>query len=177
MNDMQRALINALGLEPLAVEGGFFRQVWQSPERGSDGKPLGTSILAAYTDDADSFSAMHRLPSTEIWHAAYGDSIQLLLLWPDGSVTMPVVGRNVLDGELLQVVIPAGLWMGASLVDGGSIGVFGATMAPGFVESDYVGGVADELVAGWPVAADRIRALCRTDSPTRINAPLKTVFG
>lgn len=64
MTDEDRAVLAALGLEPLAVEGGMFRQIWQSPERGPDGRPLGTSILAAFTDDADSFSAMHRLPTT-----------------------------------------------------------------------------------------------------------------
>lgn len=164
----------ALGLEPLAVEGGLFRQVWQSQERGLDGRPLGTSILAAFTDDADSFSAMHRLPSTEIWHAAYGSSISLLLLAADGSSSTPVIGRHVLAGEQLQVVIPAGTWMGASLVPGGTFGVFGATMAPGFVESDYEGARADDLAAVWPDHEARIRALCRTDGSVSIDHALKT---
>ena len=176
MTDDHRAVIAALGLEPLPVEGGLFRQIWQSPDRGVDGRPLGTSILAAFTDEVDSFSAMHRLPSTEIWHAAYGDPIRLLLLSADGTVSEPVLGREVLAGQHLQVVIPAGTWMGASLVSGGSFGVFGTTMAPGFVESDYEGGVAEMLVTQWPSAADRIRSLCRSDGPVRIDHALKTVF-
>jgi uncharacterized protein len=174
MTDDVRAVIDALGLEPLDVEGGLFRQTWQSPERGGDGRPLGTSILAAFTDEADSFSAMHRLPSTEIWHAAYGDAVALLLLAPDGSSSTPVLGRDVLGGELLQVVVPAGTWMGASLAPDGGFGIVGCTMAPGFVESDYEGGVADELVAGWPDREARIRALCRGDAPLRIDHDLRT---
>ncbi len=171
MREEHRQVLDALALVPLPVEGGLFRQVWQSPEPAADGRPFGTSILAAFTDERDSFSAMHRLPCTEIWHAAYGDSISLLLLWPDGSSTTPVLGRHVLDGELLQVVVPAGTWMGASLVEGGEFGVFGATMAPGFVESDYEGAVTDTLVAGWPNSAARIRALCRPGAPTRMERP------
>ena len=154
----------------------MFRQIWQSPERGPDGRPLGTSILAAFTDDPDSFSAMHRLPSTEIWHAAYGSSVSLLLLAPNGSSSTPIVGRHVLTGEHLQVVIPAGTWMGASLVAGGTLGVIGATMAPGFVESDYEGACADDLVAAWPERQARIRTLCRTDGVVRIDHALRTVF-
>ena len=176
MTDEHRAVIAALGLEPLPVEGGLFRQIWQCSERGTDGRPLGTSILGAFTDDPDSFSAMHRLPSTEVWHAAYGDSVSLLLLWPDGTSSEPVLGRQVLAGEHLQVVIPAGVWMGASLVSGGSFGVFGATMAPGFVEADYDGGSADELAVGWPGVAGRIRSLCRGGAALTIDHPLKTVL-
>ena len=57
MTEDHRSVIVALGLEPLPVEGGLFRQVWQAEKRGPDGRPLGTSILAALTDDADSFIA------------------------------------------------------------------------------------------------------------------------
>ncbi len=176
MTEEHRAVIAELGLEPLPVEGGLFRQVWQSVERGADGRPLGTSILAALTDDAESFSAMHRLASTEIWHTAHGDPIRVLLLWPDGSWTEPVLGPDVLGGQQLQVVIPAGTWMGASLLPGGSLGVFGATMAPGFIESDYEGGAADALVARWPTAAPRIRSLCRMNGPLRFDHVLKTAL-
>jgi uncharacterized protein len=169
-----RAVIEALGLEPLHVEGGMFRQTWQSPTRGPDGRPLGTSILAAFSDDPDSFSAMHRLPSTEIWHAAYGDPVHLLLLHPDGSSSEPILGHDVLGGQQLQVVIPAGTWMGASLLHGGTFGVFGCTMAPGFVESDYEGGVAEDLIVRWADRKARIRSLCREGGPLTIDDALKT---
>ncbi len=170
-------IVRALGLEPLPVEGGLFRQVWQSSETGTDGRPLGTSILAAFTADPDSFSSMHRLATTEIWHASAGDAIQMLLLHPDGSHSEPILGRDVLAGQQLQIVVPGGTWMGASLVPGGSLGVFGATMAPGFVESDYEGGMADELIAQWPTAAARVRALTRADAPTtRITEKLETAL-
>jgi uncharacterized protein len=176
MTDDARRVIAALGLEPLATEGGLFRQTWQSPERNADGHPLGTSILAAFTDDDDSFSAMHRLPNTEIWHAAYGHPITLLLLFSDGTSAEPVLGRNVLQGQQLQIVVPGGTWMGASLAPGGSFGVFGCTMAPGFVEADYEGADGVDLVARWPQHHARIRSLVREGAPLSITGPLKTVF-
>lgn len=169
-------IVRALGLEPLPVEGGLFRQVWQASETGADGRPLGTSILAAFTGDPDSFSSMHRLATTEIWHASAGHAIEMLLLHPDGSFSEPVLGLDVLAGQHLQIVVPGGTWMGASLVPGGRFGVFGATMAPGFVESDFEGGSAEALIAEWPDAAGRIRSLTRHGSPTAITDKLKTAL-
>ncbi len=170
------AIVRALGLEPLPVEGGLFRQVWQSSETGADGRPLGTSILSAFTADPDSFSSMHRLATTEIWHASAGDAIQMLLLHPDGSFSEPMLGHDVLAGQHLQIVVPGGTWMGASLAQGGRFGVFGASMAPGFVESDFEGGSADMLTAKWPAAAARIRSLTREGAPTAITEKLKTAL-
>lgn len=167
-------IVRALGLEPLPVEGGLFRQVWQSSETGTDGRPIGTSILAAFTGDPDSFSSMHRLAATEIWHASAGDAIKMLLLHPDGSSSEPILGLDVLAGQQLQIVVPGGTWMGASLVKGGRFGVFGATMAPGFIESDFEGGSAEMLIPTWPSAAARIRSLTRDGAPTSIAEKLRT---
>ena len=156
------------------MEGGLFRQIWQTSETGADGRPLGTSILAAFTDDPDSFSSMHRLATTEIWHASAGDAITMRLLHPDGSHSEPVLGLDVLGGQQLQIVVPGGTWMGASLVPGGRFGVFGATMAPGFVESDFEGGSAERLITKWPAPAARIRSLIRDGAPTAITEKLAT---
>ena len=161
-------VIAALGLEPLPVEGGLFHQTWRGPE-DSEGNPSGTSIVAMYTDDTDSFSAIHRLPTTEIWHFQLGDPIRMLLLWPNGTVTEPVLGPNLMDGDQLTVIVPPGVWMGADLVPGGRYGVFACTMAPGFTSSDYEGGDADGLSARFPSVAARIRRLHRPhESTTRM---------
>jgi uncharacterized protein len=157
-------LATLLGLEPLPVEGGLFRQTWRGPE-GPGGKPAGTAITAMLTDDPDSFSAMHRLVTDEVWHFQLGDALRLLLLWPDGSVTEPVLGPNIRAGQHLTLVVPAGVWMGASLVSGGLYCVFACTMAPGFTSSDYEGGEAVELETAYPLAAHRIARLVRPHEP------------
>jgi uncharacterized protein len=157
-------LAELLGLEPLPVEGGLFRQTWRGPE-GPDGKPVGTAITAMLTDEPDSFSAMHRLPTDEVWHFQLGDAVHLLMLWPDGSVTEPVLGADIRNGQRLTVVVPAGVWMGATLAPGGRFGVFACTMAPGFTSADYEGGGAVELGAAYPAAAGRIRQLVRPNEP------------
>jgi uncharacterized protein len=104
---------------------------------------------------------MHRLPTDELWHFYLGDPIELLLLSPDGSDELVVLGHDVLAGQRVQTIVPAGTWMGGRLRAGGEYGVYGNTMAPGFVLTDFEGARSDELIARWPHRAEMIRALTR----------------
>lgn len=163
-------IIALLHLEPLPVEGGLFRQTYRSAETISDvaasgryaaGKPAGTCIFALFTDDPDSFSAMHRLPTDEIWHFYLGDPIELLLLHPDGRSERVVMGQDLLKGQRVQFVVPRGAWMGAHLLPSGAYALFGSTMAPGFTSSDFEGADHDALVAQYPREAELITHLTR----------------
>ena len=118
-----------------------------------------TAIIAMLTDDPQSFSDMHRLPTDEIWHFYLGDAIELLLLDPNGKDEVVILGQEVLVGEHVQYVVPAGVWMGARVRPGGDYAVFGNTMAPGFSVDDFDGAVAADLISQWPQHAQLIRAL------------------
>ncbi|CAM5671406.1 hypothetical protein SALBM135S_05972 [Streptomyces alboniger] len=153
------------GLRPLPVEGGLFRQTWAGAVDG-DGRPAGTAIIALLSSAPGDFSAMHRLPVDEVWHFYRGDALELLLLAPDGSDRLVLLGE---DG-VVQCVVPAGTWMGARVVGGGrhGWGLFGTTMAPGFMPRDYEGGEAEALCARYPGRAPLIRELCRSGAPRRM---------
>ncbi|MEO5965544.1 MAG: cupin domain-containing protein [Candidatus Limnocylindrales bacterium] len=153
------------GLEPMPVEGGLFCQTWAGPV--VNGRPVGTAILVLLSPDPRHFSALHRLPIDEVWHFHAGDPIELLLLHPGGRSQVIRFGGDVDAGDTPQVVVPAGTWMGARLVHGGAWGLFGTTMAPGFMPADYEGGEADELAAAWPTHDALIRALCRAGAARR----------
>ncbi|MGV2920389.1 cupin domain-containing protein [Streptomyces alfalfae] len=148
------------GLRPLPVEGGLFRRTWAGAE-GEDGRPAGSAIIVLLSTAPGDFSALHRLPVDEVWHFYRGDPLELLLLAPDGSDRLVLLG----EGGEVQYVVPAGTWMGARVVGGGRHGwaLFGTTMAPGFVPRDYEGGDAEELCARYPGRAALIRELCRAD--------------
>ena len=159
-------LIRILDLAPLPIEGGFFRQTWVSVDETVhplDGrhKPAGTAIFYLLTDAPDSFSALHRLPTDEVYHFYLGDPVEQLLLHPGGRVETVVLGSDVAGGQRPQWVAPRGVWQGSRLVAGGRLALLGTTMAPGFVPGDYEGGRRNELCAAYPEAADRIRALTR----------------
>jgi predicted cupin superfamily sugar epimerase len=163
-------IVALLGLEALPVEGGLIRQSWRGEAAvAADGstRPLGTVIYGLLTDEPGSFSAIHRLPIDEVWYFHAGDPLQLLLLQPDGSVGRPVLGTDLVAGQRPQVVVPAGVWMGATVAPGGTYTLFGTSMAPGFTERDYEGGGLD-LVDRYPAAAAAIRALVRVGAPRRM---------
>ena len=146
-------LIEQLRLEPLPVEGGHFRQTWRSD--------AGTAIYYLLSDDPDSFSALHRLPTDEIYHFYLGDPVEMLLLQADGRVEDVTLGPDVLKGEHVQFVVPHGAWQGSRLRDGGRFALLGTTMAPGFDPRGYEGGSRERLIAEYPAAAAAIRRLTR----------------
>jgi predicted cupin superfamily sugar epimerase len=94
-------LIEHLGLERLPVEGGYFRQTYCAeeaiprhalPDRYPTDKPFSTAIYYLLTSDPDSFSALHKLPTEEVYHFYLGDPVELLLLYPDGGSERVILG-------------------------------------------------------------------------------------
>jgi predicted cupin superfamily sugar epimerase len=154
-------------LEPLPVEGGFFRQVWRSPV-GAE-RPAGTAIIAMLTDAPDGFSQFHRLPTDELWHFYGGDPLELVLLEAGGTSMHTLLGADLAAGHVPVAVVVAGTWMAARTT--GRWSLFGATMAPGFTDADYEGADAATLLAGWPSVRDDIRSLIRPSSELRLRSP------
>lgn len=146
-------LIEALGLEPLPVEGGHFRETWRSQ--------AGSAIYYLLTDAPDSFSALHRLPSDEVYHFYLGDPVEMLMLHEDGRVESATLGQEILEGQRVQHVVPRGVWQGSRLRNGGRFALLGTTMAPGFDPKGYEAGLRDALVRNYPQAAEAIRSLTR----------------
>ena len=163
-------IIELLNLQPLPVEGGYFRQNYRAaetvsasalPGRYRRDKVLCTAIYYLLTADPDSFSALHRLPTDEIYHFYLGDPVELLLLYPDGGSAIVRLGPDLGAGQQVQFVVPGEVWQGARLVSAGSFALMGTTMAPGYDEGDYLAGEAVELIERFPERAQLIRSLAR----------------
>lgn len=151
-----------LHLEPHPVEGGWFRRTYTSA--GSVDLPRGVRAQGTaiyYLLEAGTFSEMHVLASDEIFHFYLGDPVEMLLLLSDGSSAVLTLGQDLQAGQQVQVVVPAGVWQGARLVEGGKVALLGCTVTPGFDFADYRGGSYAELAAKWPAEAERIRELTR----------------
>lgn len=166
-------LIRFYGMEPLPIEGGFYTQTYRSsetigegylPERYPEDRPYGTAILYLYNTDADCFSALHRLPTDEVYHFYLGDPIEMLLLNPNGESERVILGQDIFNQQKLQFVVPRGVWQGSHLLNGGQFALMGTTMAPGYVDSDYEGGEREELIRQYPHETDLIYLLTRVRS-------------
>lgn len=161
-------VIARLGLQPLAIEGGWFRETHRSPMTIS-----GSALPAAYGGDRaasttiyylltpTTFSALHRLPGEEVYHFLLGDPVDMLLLPPGAAARRVTLGSDLRAGHHLQEIVPGSVWQGSCLREGGEWALMGVTVAPGFEYRDYEHANIDALCADWPDAADKIRALLR----------------
>jgi predicted cupin superfamily sugar epimerase len=163
-------LITELDLKPLTFEGGLYVQTYKSsdvipqaalPERYHSPRSFGTAILYLLTDHPDSFSAMHRLLTDEVYHFYLGDPVEMLLLYPDGRSQQVILGQDILAGQKVQFVVPAGVWQGLHLRPGGEYALIGTTMAPGFEYDDFTNGEREALISAYPSASELIHTLTR----------------
>src|SRR5205085_1986173 len=125
------------------------------------GKNKASASAIYYLLTADTFSALHRLPTDEIFHFYLGDPVLMLQLLPGGEGRFSTLGPEVLRGQCPQVVVPAGAWQGSYLVPGGNFALLGTTMAPAFDLADYEAGDRAALVGHYPAFADEIERLTR----------------
>src|SRR5207247_7746464 len=123
-------LVELWNLTTMPTENVLFWQSYVDDKIGLDGKPLCSAIVALLVDDPDVFSDMHRLPTDELWNFYLGDPIELLLLSPDGTDELIILGQDFLAGQQVQTVVRSGTWIGARLQPGGVYGVCVNTMAP-----------------------------------------------
>ena len=171
-------LIEMYNLKPLPVEGSLFTLTYRDNELIPSGvlpsrypvnpRPFGTAIIFLLTPHPDSFSALHWLPTDEIYHFYLGDPVEMLLLFPDGESRHIVLGQDILNGQKIQFVVPRGVIQGSRLVDGGRWALCGTTMAPGFDETDYLGCARQELLTKYPTESRLINLLTRQGDSLRM---------
>lgn len=142
-------MIELLGLEPLAGEGGQWAQAWRDEH---------CSAIYFLLRPRD-FSALHRLSGVELWHHYAGVAVEMLLLEPGGTVQRPRLGDDLAAGERPVIVVAAGTWMAAGTC--GEWSLVGTTMAPPFDEASFELGDRATLSAVFPEAAADIRRFTR----------------
>jgi predicted cupin superfamily sugar epimerase len=163
-------IIRKLQLQALPVEGGFYRETYRSPEALADlvardpsaGLRLpGTAIY--YLLHGSHVSALHRLIRDEVYHFYLGDSVELLLLYPDGTDAVHLLGQDLEAGQELQLLVPGGVWQGLRLSPAaaarGGFALMGTTMAPGFDPSEFELGSREQLIVRYPGRSAEILAL------------------
>jgi predicted cupin superfamily sugar epimerase len=159
-------VIERLRLEPLTIEGGYFRETYRSTLllaadalRHEYGGPRSVSTAIYYLLTPETFSIMHCVNSDEVFHFYAGDPVEMLQLPSVGGGRIVPISNDLAAGHEPQVIVPAGVWQGCRLVRGGRWALLGCTVAPGFDYADYTAGKRAALVAEYPEFAEMIAAL------------------
>lgn len=174
-------IIRTLNLAPHPEEGGFYRETYRSPEsiphaalpsRYPSPRSCGTAIYYLLTRSG--FSELHRLRTDEVFHFYLGHPVEMLLLNPDGTSEILVLGNNLAERHAPQATVRAGTWFGSRVMPGGEFALLGTSMAPGFEFADYERGNAPELIRRYPDREAEILALSRSDPFPRETSPAGT---
>lgn len=137
-------VIRMLDLEPLPIEGGYFRVTFTGslllpasalPPNITSERPVSSVIYYLLT--ADSKSRLHRLEIDEMWHFYVGDLVELYVFGSDDNYTKTVLGSNLAAGQSVQTVVPAHTWFGARLGNRGSWALMACSLAPAYSDEDF----------------------------------------
>ncbi len=151
------SIIKKLDLKPLPDEGGYFCETYRSkiyaPIQINDDKKeisrnLGTAIY--YLITPDSFSALHKVKSDEIFHFYVGDPVEMLQIFEDGKIKKIIMGSDFINNQEPQVLAPANIWQGTRLCEGGKWALLGTTVTPGFEFIDFELGNRNNLLNQFP---------------------------
>lgn len=149
-------------------EGGYYKETYRSPiqipvdalSSDYDGnRSVCTAIYFLLT--ANNFSAFHKVNSDEFWHFYDGDPIDLHIISPEGKYELVKIGRDYLNGEIPQYVVPGGYWFASEVAPEGSYSLAGCTVAPGFEFADFDLPSKEKMLEMFPEHSNIIDRLTR----------------
>lgn len=156
-------IIARLGLEPMPQEGGFYRETYRCAQTlPTDRGPRACCTAIYYLVTPESFSTLHRVAADELFHFHAGDPVEMFQLWEDGAAQTVLLGADVPAGLMPQVVVPADVWQGTRLRDGGAWALLTCTVAPGFELADFEAGDRAALTRQFPHHAAAIARFTRS---------------
>ena len=161
-------IIKFFRMKPLPSEGGFYVETYRADEKISP-----TVLSAGYTSERnfstailylltpDTFSALHRVKSDEIFHFYLGDAVTMLILHTDGSSEVVTLGQDIFNDQRVQLTVLKDSWQACFLNEGGKFALMGTTVAPGFEFADLELAKREELLEQYPNHRELILKLTR----------------
>lgn len=153
MTEAARQVIATLGLQPLPLEGGYFRETHRTATF--------SGILFLLTPG--DFSALHRLAQDEVWHFHAGDPVEHVQIDPrTGTLCITRLGPAATSGDTPGVLVPAGHWQGARVATAGcGYALLSCTVSPPWDDAGF--GLADRaaLLAAFPELGAVVTRLTR----------------
>jgi uncharacterized protein len=153
-----------LGLEPHPTCG-FVAETYRSPLKipadalpkvYEGNRPYGSALY--FLVDPDAQIVMHRIRSDQLYHHYFGDPLEVLMLYPDGTGAVEVVGDDLAAGERPQLFVPGDTFHTSRLASGATgYALLASTEWPGVEPPDVEHGDIEELVAAYPDFREQIR--------------------
>ncbi len=150
-------LIDKLNLIP-HPEGGYYRRNWQSLFNADikdstqklifSGRTIGSSIL--YLLPGDDVSVWHRVNCDEMWHHYSGSPLRVFTLSPHKGLESLILGSDVFNGEIPQIILHRHTWFAAEPIDPSSYALCGCTLWPAFSYTDFELAETDKLIDEFP---------------------------
>lgn len=139
LNKLARFWIKKLKLDK-HPEGGYFTNTYISDKkidlRDYDGFRYSCTAIY-YLLTGNQFASFHVMKSDEIWHFYSGSSLTLHIIDSKGLMNKILVGPNLDEGEMFQVIVKSGCWFAASINEKKSYSLVGCTVSPGFDYRDW----------------------------------------
>src|ERR687886_2941549 len=152
-----------LGLEPHPTCG-FVAETYRSPlkiparalpEAYEGDRPYGSALYFLVAPDAQ--IVMHRIRSDQLYHHYLGDSLEVLLLYPNGTGEVVAVGSDLGAGERPQLFLPGGTFHTSRLRAEAGYALLASTEWPGGEPPDVEHGDVEALMDAYPKLREEIR--------------------
>lgn len=128
-NPTSEEVLRALGLVP-HPEGGYYAETFRDAQPGE----RGASTAIYFVLKAGQRSHWHKVDASEVFHHYSGARVEIRTWRPGEVVLTQTLGRDLVRGERPQIVVEAGLWQSAALVQDEECdyALMGCTVAPAF---------------------------------------------
>jgi uncharacterized protein len=160
-------IIDLLGLATHPTCG-FVAETYRSISRIPDGplpngphgsRPYGSVLYFLVTPAVR--MVLHRIQCDQMYHHYLGDPLEVLLLNPDGTGAVAVVGPDLKAGMRPQLFIPAGTFHVSRVLGEETFALLGTTEWPGVEAPDVEVGNVETLMAAFPAFKDEIGSFTR----------------
>jgi predicted cupin superfamily sugar epimerase len=137
-------------------EGGFYGETFRSDLEINSDRIASTAIYFLITPG--NVSRFHRIKSDEVWHFYLGGPMSVVEISPDseGMYKETILGQDIINGEIQQLVVKRDTWFGCFPAEGTSFSFVGCTVAPGFDFRDFELASRASLLKEFPKASEII---------------------
>jgi predicted cupin superfamily sugar epimerase len=158
------AVIATLGLVPHPTCGyaAVTHQLFQRDIRGLDGAAVTDRAMASvlyFLVTPEAPLRLHRIPTPQMYHHYFGSSLEVLLLYPDGTGEVAALGPDIAGGARPQLLIPAATWHVSHVLDEHGFALLGTTEWGSFDAGELELGDLLTLEGEYPAFQRHLRSL------------------